>query len=112
MEKEDEGRQNKYERTKDGAYVLRDERGKMLISTTYPAVLFDRDTGLLHKHGDFARLRKIAAEMRSKYARVGARELAVNLTIYASATFDIEELNRCLSIDGYCKSMHERLSKQ
>lgn len=100
-----------YEKTAN-TYVLRDKKGKQLINTDYPAILFDRDSGTLHKHGDYKIIRKIAAEMRAKYARVGAHDMAKDLVIFASRTFPIDELNKCLSVSGYCKLMFERISKQ
>jgi hypothetical protein len=109
---DDEVYSNQYEFAKDGSFILRDHRGHMLISTRCPAILFDRKSGTLHKHGDFDRIRKIAADMRSKYIRVGDQASADCLTIYASKKFDIRELNRCLNITGYCKTLWERLSRQ
>lgn len=101
-----------YQKLSTGAYILRDTENRMVLKTMCPAILFDAESGVLHKHGDFEIIRKVAAEMRAKYARVGASELAADLIIYSSRNFPLEELNKCLSISGYCKLMHEKMSKQ
>ena len=112
MENENRFQANQYEHSKAGTYVLRDQQGKMLITTTYPAVLFDRVTGTLHKHGDVNRVRRIAADMRAKYIQAGMATEARTLEVYASRNFGIDELNRCISITGYVKTMFERLTRQ
>lgn len=101
-----------YEKHANGMYVLRDTDGKMVLKTMCPAILFDRDSGTLHKHGDFDLVRKTAAEMRAKYARVGAKDMAVDLVVYASKNFNLEELNKCLAVSDYCKTFMEKMSKQ
>lgn len=112
MEGEDIRLSHQYEKRPDGKYVLRDAAGQMLVSTDCPAVLFDRDSGTLHKHGDFDRIRLLLAEMRVKCAKSGNAKLGLLLQMYGSPNFDVDELNKCLNVAGYCKQMMDRLSKQ
>lgn len=99
-----------YNRTNSGTYVLRDEKGKLLITTKQPAILFDQNTGTLHKHGDYKRLLNIMLDMKKKFARVQATDQAKNLVLFTSKTFSVEELNRCLATEGYCKTLYERMT--
>jgi len=112
MENEDQKNTVRYDRTKSGRYVLRDAKGRLITSTDYPTILFDRSTGTLHRHGDFLRVRRIAAELRSQFAKTGSQDIAANLVLYGSRSFDLVELNRCVCVEGYCLKFYERISKQ
>lgn len=100
----------RYEKDANGMYILRDASGSALVATEQPAVIIDRDSGLMHKHGDYLRMLKIAYDMKAKYLRVGAPEMAEDLLVLSLQNIDLEELNRCISVDRYCKKLLDRIT--
>ena len=103
----------RYERRHDGQYVLVEtQQHKILLQTYEPALLFDRSTGTLLKHGDIDFVRKIKTDMEAKYRRIGAIDLAKDLVLLSSRMFDTEELNHCINIADYCGRLYERITKQ
>lgn len=101
----------KWSRDKE-SYVLRNASGLVLLRTKQPAILYDSATGKLFRHGDHERVQKYAASMRADYAATGNTVSYLNLHVYTSKTFLVDDLNKCLTEDGYCKVIHTRLHTQ
>ena len=76
------------------------------------AVAFDASTGTLHRHGAKSTVEPWAEKQRATLTRAGLHDMANDLTVVSSAHFPIEELNKMLSITGYCRQFalkHELL---
>jgi hypothetical protein len=101
----------KWSRDKD-SYVLRNAAGLVLLRTKQPAILYDSATGKLFRYGDYERVAKHHASMRSDYAATGDMVSYLNLSLLTSKTFNVDDLNKCLVDDGHCKVIHERLRIQ
>jgi len=103
---------------KEGNYHLYDLRSavskvtgehRLRLSTDTVAIAFDRRTGTLHEHGSPLRIHSWAANMRRRLRAAGDWLSAENIVV-VSGPLPVDEINKCLAIKGYCRSMFNRLS--
>lgn len=103
---------------KEGNYHLYDlssQRSKVTgehrlrLKTDTVAIAFDRRTGALHEHGSPLRIHSWASNTRRRLQAAGAWDSAEDLVV-VSGPLPVEEINKCLAIKGYCRSMFSRLS--
>jgi len=88
-------------------YVLYN-RGVRVFETEQVALLLDRHSGTLHKHGlpeyvtaDFRRM--------TKGMRAGGFEYLADQLVVIEGRFPLEELNACLTIHGHVGKLYEQL---
>jgi hypothetical protein len=72
------------------------------------AIAFDRRTGALHEHGSPLRIHSWASNTRRRLRAAGAWNSAEDIVV-VSGPLPVEEINKCLAIQGYCRSMYNRL---
>jgi hypothetical protein len=87
--------------TLTGAYRLR-------LRTDAVAIAFDRSTGMLHEHGNPLRIQSWASNTRRHLRAAGAWDRAEDIVVVAGS-LPVDEINKCLAIKGYCRSMLHRL---
>ena len=105
-------------RLKEGSYHLYDlstEASKVTgehrlrLKTETVALAFDRSTGTLHEHGSPTRIHSWASNTRRRLRAAGAWDSAEDLVV-VSGPLPVDEINKCLAIQGYCRSMFKRLA--
>ena len=79
------------------------------LKTDTVAIAFDVRTGELHQHGTPARIHSWAMGARRRLRAAGALEIANDIVV-VSGPLPVDELNKCLSITGYCRRMFHRLA--
>lgn len=79
------------------------------LKTDLLAVAFDADTGELHQHGTPTRIQSWAMNQRRRLRAAGQLQKARGLVVI-SGPFPVEEINKCLRVDGYVRRMFERLA--
>ncbi|RCX10812.1 hypothetical protein [Extensimonas vulgaris] len=103
---------------KAGSYYLYDLREapsavtgerRFKLKTDTVALAFDRHTGQLHQHGSPARILSWASMVRRRLRAAGAPEVANDLVV-VSGPLPVDELNKCLRIQGYCRRLLPRLA--
>ena len=72
------------------------------------ALFFDAEDGVLFKHGPPELVAAYAKNARKQYAERGLQVMTFAWTMWESAEWDVEELNKCLTITGYVKRLYER----
>ena len=82
---------------------------RLRLKTDAVAIAFDRSTGALHEHGSPLRIHCWASNTRRRLRAAGAWDSAEDLVV-VSGPLPVDEINKCLSIQGYCRSMFTRLS--
>lgn len=104
---------------KEGAYHLYDMstpastatgQRKLRLCTDNVAIAFDASTGALHEHGSPLRIQTWASNTRRRLRSTGAVAQANDIVV-VSGPLPVEEINKCLRIDGYCRNMFARLDK-
>lgn len=78
------------------------------LMTDEVAICFDRDCGTLLKHGSPATIEAWCVEKSKKYRDAGLHDVADSMIVLSGA-FPVEEINKCLSITGYCKRFMEKM---
>lgn len=109
---------NTYENTEPnyqlncGQYVL--HRGSTPVGRPLDevAIAFDRDEGVLHKHGSPEFVNNWAEETRAKLRAAGSNleDWATALTV-VSGRIPVDELNSCLSSSGYVLQLWAKLTR-
>jgi hypothetical protein len=82
---------------------------RLRLKTDNVAIAFDRRTGTLHEHGSPLRIHSWASNTRRRLRAAGAYESAEDIVV-VSGPLPVDEINKCLAIQGYCRSMFNRLS--
>ena len=82
---------------------------RLRLKTETVAIAFDRSTGALHQHGSPVRIHSWASNTRRRLRAAGAWDSAEDIVV-VSGPLPVDELNNCLVINGYCRSMFSRLS--
>ena len=79
------------------------------LKTDSVAIAFDQHTGQVHQHGSPARIQSWALHQRRRLRAAGALDQA-NGIVVVSGPLPVDELNKCLWINGYCRRMFTRLA--
>lgn len=103
---------------KSGSYCLYDMatppsaitgEHKLKLRTDTVAIAFDASTGHLHQHGHPARIQSWAMGARRRLRAAGAQDSANDIVV-VSGPLPVDEINKCLSVAGYCRRLFARLS--
>ena len=82
---------------------------RLRLMTDTVALAFDVRTGQLHEHGSPARIHSWATTARRRLRAAGSVDSANDIVV-VSGPLPVEEINKCLQINGYCRHMLSRLS--
>ena len=102
-----EGAYNLYDMSTPASKVTGERRLRLRTDTV--AIAFDVSTGVLHEHGNPSRIHSWALNTRRRLRSTGAIDQANDLVV-VSGPLPVDEINKCLSISGYCRRMFTRLS--
>ena len=102
---------------KEGNYLLYDlstpaskvtGQHRLRLKTDTVAIAFEASTGALREHGSPMRIHSWANNTRRRLRASGALEHANDIVV-VSGPLPVDEINKCLKIDGYCRDMLTRL---
>ena len=82
---------------------------RLRLMTDTVAIAFDARTGELHEHGNPTRIHSWASNTRRRLRASGAIDSANDIVV-VSGPLPVDEINKCLAINGYCRSLFARLS--
>ena len=82
---------------------------RLRLTTDNVAIAFDVSTGRLHEHGTPRRIHSWATTARRRLRAAGSLALANDIVV-VSGPLPVDEINKCLQISGYCRSMFARLA--
>jgi hypothetical protein len=102
-----EGNYHLYDLSTPASTVTGEHR--LRLKTDAVAIAFDRSTGALHEHGSPLRIHSWATNTRRRLRTAGAWDRAEDIVV-VSGPLPVDEINKCLAIKGYCRSMFTRLS--
>ncbi len=103
---------------KEGNYLLYDlstpasrvtGEHRLRLKTETVAIAFDASTGALREHGSPMRIHSWANNTRRRLRASGAIDRANDIVV-VSGPLPVDEINKCLEIDGYCRDMFTRLA--
>ena len=103
---------------KAGSYYLYDMRDvpsavtgerRFKLKTDIVAIAFDVYTGEVHQHGSPTRIQSWATMTRRRLRAAGAQQEANDIVV-VSGPLPVEEINKCLWVQGYCQRMLKRLA--
>ena len=94
---------------RDTPCVVSGER-RFRLRTDLVAIAFDQVTGQVLEHGSAARINAWALGARRRL-RLAGHAQAANRVVVISGPLPVEELNKCLSISGYCRWMLRKLAQ-
>lgn len=92
-------------------YVLHDGVDPIGEPLAEVAVCFDKENGVLHKHGNHEMVSRWFQNSRKKLIEGGAGFMADDLMVICGP-IELEELNRMISTSGYCKRYLEKMKVQ
>ena len=69
----------------------------------------DSSTGALKEHGSPLRIHSWANNTRRRLRASGALDRANDIVV-VSGPLPVDEINKCLKVDGYCRDMFTRLA--
>ena len=81
---------------------------RLRLKTDTVAIAFDASTGVLHEHGSPTRIHSWATTARRRLRAAGSLESANDIVV-VSGPLPVDEINKCLEISGYCRSLFRRL---
>jgi hypothetical protein len=102
-----EGNYHLYDLSTPASKVTGEHR--LRLKTDAVAIAFDRSTGALHEHGSPLRIHSWAINTRRRLRAAGAWDSAEDIVV-VSGPLPVDEINKCLAIKGYCRSLFNRLS--
>ncbi len=82
---------------------------RLRLRTDTVAIAFDASTGQLHEHGSPTRIQNWATGARRRLRAAGALDSANDIVV-VSGPLPVDEINKCLQINGYCSRLYSRLS--
>ncbi|MBA3059816.1 MAG: hypothetical protein KJ614_06515 [Gammaproteobacteria bacterium] len=82
---------------------------KLRLSTDTVALAFDASTGVLHEHGNPARIHSWATTARRRLRAAGSLARANDIVV-VSGPLPVDEINKCLRVEGYCRRMFTQLA--
>jgi hypothetical protein len=101
-----EGAYNLYDLSTPASKVTGEHR--LRLRTDSVAIAFNLRTGELREHGCPTRIHSWAANTRRQLRSSGAIDEANDIVV-VSGPLPVDEINKCLSIHGYCRRMYSRL---
>lgn len=101
-----EGNYHLYDLSTPASRVTGEHRLRLKSDTV--AIAFEASTGALREHGSPTRIHSWANNARRKLRASGALDKANDLVV-VSGPLPVEEINKCLKIDGYCRDMLGKL---
>ena len=102
-----EGNYHLYDLSTPANTVTGQHRLKLMTDTV--AIAFDASTGVLHKHGNPARIHSWATTARRRLRAAGSLESANDIVV-VSGPLPVDEINKCLRVTGYCRRMFTQLA--
>lgn len=102
-----EGHYHLYDLSTPASKVTGEHRLRLRTDTV--AIAFDVSTGALREHGSPLRIHSWANNTRRRLRASGALERANDIVV-VSGPLPVDEINKCLEIDGYCRDLLTRLS--
>ena len=102
-----EGNYHLYDMSTPASKVTGERR--LRLKTDNVALAFDASTGVLHEHGSPLRIHSWATTARRRLRADGSLDSANDIVV-VSGPLPVEEINKCLQINGYCRSMFKRLA--
>lgn len=102
-----EGHYHLYDLSTPASKVTGEHRLRLKTDTV--AIAFEVSTGALREHGSPLRIHSWANNTRRRLRASGALERANDIVV-VSGPLPVEEINKCLEIDGYCRDLFTRLS--
>ena len=82
---------------------------RLRLKTDTVAIAFDRNTGKLLEHGSPLRIHSWATNTRRRLRAAGNWDSAEDIVV-VSGPLPVDEINKCLAITGYCRSLFKRLA--
>lgn len=102
-----EGNYHLYDLSTPASKVTGEHRLRLKTETV--AIAFDRSTGVLHEHGSPTRIHSWAMGQRRRLRAAGSWDSAEDIVV-VSGPLPVDEVNKCLKIEGYCSSLFSRLA--
>lgn len=102
-----EGNYHLYDLSSPASKVSGEHR--LRLSTDTVAIAFDASTGVLHEHGNPARIHSWATTARRRLRAAGSLDSANDIVV-VSGPLPVDEINKCLRVEGYCRRMFTRLA--
>lgn len=103
-----EGNYHLYDLSTPASRVTGEHRLRLKSDTV--AIAFEASTGALREHGSPTRIHSWANNARRRLRASGALDKANDIVV-VSGPLPVEEINKCLKIDGYCRDMLGKLHK-
>lgn len=82
---------------------------RLKLTTDTVAIAFDASTGMLHEHGNPARIHSWATTARRRLRAAGSLDSANDIVV-VSGPLPVDEINKCLRVTGYCRRMFTQLA--
>ncbi len=101
-----EGNYHLYDLSTPASRVTGEHRLRLKSDTV--AIAFEASTGALREHGSPNRIHSWANNARRRLRASGALDKANDLVV-VSGPLPVDEINKCLKIDGYCRDMFSKL---
>lgn len=102
-----EGNYHLYDLSTPASRVTGEHRLKLKTETV--AIAFEASTGALKEHGSPLRIHSWANNTRRRLRASGALDRANDIVV-VSGPLPVDEINKCLKVDGYCRDMFTRLA--
>ncbi|MDO8285285.1 MAG: hypothetical protein Q7T69_09785 [Rhodoferax sp.] len=102
-----QGRYHLYDLSTPPSKATGEHRLRLMTETV--AIAFDVRTGELHEHGNPTRIHSWASNTRRRLRASGAIDSANDIVV-VSGPLPVDEINKCLAINGYCRSLFARLA--
>ena len=102
-----QGNYHLYDLSTPPSKVTGEHRLRLMTDTV--AIAFDARTGELHEHGNPTRIHSWASNTRRRLRASGAIDSANDIVV-VSGPLAVDEINKCLAINGYCRSLFARLA--
>ena len=102
-----EGNYHLYDLSTPASKVTGEHRLRLMTDTV--AIAFDARTGELREHGSPTRIHSWANNTRRRLRAEGALDRANDIVV-VSGPLPVDEINKCLQINGYCRRLFTRLA--
>ena len=97
-----EGHYHLYDMSTPASTVTGERR--LRLKTAHVAIAFDR-----HEHGSPLRIHSWATTARRRLRAAGSIDSANDIVV-VSGPLPVDEINKCLQINGYCRRLFTRLA--